>query len=184
MARMRFEETPLAGAWIVDLEPHPDERGFFARAFCEREFEAHGLPVRFPQCNLSRNRRAATLRGMHYAAATQRESKLVRCVRGSIFDVIVDLRSASPTRGAWFGLELSAENGRALFIPAGFAHGFLTLADETDVFYQMGDFFEAGAARGFRYDDPRFPIARPRKPAVISERDATYPDFDWNGHDG
>src|SRR5688572_11495785 len=124
---MRFIPTELHGAWLIELEPHQDERGFFARTFCEREFSERGLPLRYPQCNLSRNRAAGTLRGMHYAAAPCEEAKLVRCVSGAVHDAIVDLRPGSPTRGRSAGFELSAENGSALFIPAGFAHGFLTL---------------------------------------------------------
>jgi dTDP-4-dehydrorhamnose 3,5-epimerase len=181
---MRFEETNLRGAYLVDLEPRVDERGFFARAFCEREFVEHGLPAHFPQCNLSRNLRAGTLRGMHYQAAPHRESKLVRCVAGAIFDVIVDLREGSRTRFSWLGVELSAQNGRALFVPEGFAHGFLTLADDVDVFYQMGQFHQPNAARGLRYDDPLIGIRWPREPTTIAERDATYPEFDPQTFDG
>jgi len=176
---MRFQETKLSGAWSVELEVSRDERGFFARTFCETEFEAHGLPARFPQCNLSRNDKAGTLRGMHYNAAPYGEAKLVRCVRGAVHDVIIDLRRDSPTRGQWFGLDLTAESGNALFVPPGFAHGFITLADATDVFYHMGATYQAGAARGFRYDDALFDVPWPRRPSVISERDATYPDFAW-----
>ena len=175
---MRFSETKLSGAYVVELDRHEDERGFFARTFCEREFAEHGLPVRFPQCNLSRNTRKGTLRGMHYEAPPSAESKLVRCASGAIFDVIVDLRPSSPSFRAWISAELSGENGRALFVPAGFAHGFLTLTDHTDVFYHMGDFFRAGGARGFRWNDPQFGIEWPAVPVVISERDAQYPDFE------
>ncbi len=175
---MLFKPTSLAGAVVVELEPHGDERGFFARTLCEREFAEQGLPTRFPQCNLSRNHQRGTLRGMHYNAAPHEESKLVRCIRGAIYDVIVDLRRESPTRYQWVGVELRADNGKALFVPEGFAHGFLTLSDETDVFYHMGAFYEPGAARGFRHDDPLFRIQWPLTPAVISERDATYADFE------
>lgn len=175
---MRFERLPLAGAWIIDLERHEDERGSFARAFCEDEFAEHGLPIHYPQANLSTNRRSGTLRGMHLNVRAAWEAKLVRCVRGAVYDVIVDVREESSTRHGWTGVELSAENGRALFVPEGFAHGFVTLADETDVYYQMGAVFRPWAARGFRWDDPTFGITWPRIPAVISERDATYPDYD------
>lgn len=175
---MLFRETELSGAFVIELESHADERGSFARTYCEREFAAHGLPVSFPQCNLSRNRRAGTLRGMHYEVPPSRESKLVRCVAGAIYDVIVDLRTGSPTRGRWTSANLDAESGGALFVPAGFAHGFITLEDDTDVFYHMGDFYRAQAAAGFRFDDASFSIAWPRAPVVISERDASYPDFD------
>jgi dTDP-4-dehydrorhamnose 3,5-epimerase len=181
---MIFRETKLAGAFVIELEPHRDDRGFFARSFCERELADHGLPTRFPQCNLSRNRAARTLRGMHYRAGSHQESKLVRCVGGAIHDVIVDLRPASPTYLSWLGLDLTAENGTALFIPEGFAHGFLTLQDHTDVFYQMGDFFLPEGARGARWNDPTFGIPWPFSPRIIAERDAGYPDFDPRSLDG
>jgi dTDP-4-dehydrorhamnose 3,5-epimerase len=175
---MLFTETELPGAYVIDLERHEDERGFFARAFCEREFAAHGLPARFPQANLSRNTRTGTLRGMHFEAPPSAEAKLVRCVAGAIHDVILDLRQGSASYLKWTSALLSAENGRALFVPAGFAHGFITLLDDTDVFYQMGDFFRPGGARGLRWDDPKLGIVWPAQPTVISERDAKYPDFD------
>lgn len=175
---MLFQETALSGAFAIELERRLDDRGFFARTFCEREFAEHGLPVRFPQCNLSRNDREGTLRGMHYDAPPSHESKLVRCVAGAIYDVIIDLRPGSPTRFRWVGIELTEENGRALFIPPGFAHGFCTLSDRTDVFYHMGDFYRPGEARGLRWNDPFFGISWPREPSVISERDMNYPDFE------
>jgi len=175
---MKFIETDLSGSYVIELERRVDERGYFARSFCEREFADHGLPTRFPQCNLSRNESRGTLRGMHYEAPPSSESKLVRCVSGAIYDVIVDLRIGSDSFLAWTGVELSAANGRALFVPAGFAHGFITLADATDVLYHMGDFFREGAARGSRWNDPSFGITWPLLPIVISERDANYPDFD------
>jgi dTDP-4-dehydrorhamnose 3,5-epimerase len=173
---MRFERAPLDGAWIIELEPHDDERGSFARSFCEREFAEHGLPTRFPQSNISRNRLAGTLRGMHFNAPGHGEAKLVRCTRGAIYDVIIDLRPPSPTYTRWFGIELGAEDGRALFVPEDFAHGFISLRDETDVSYQMSSFFEPAAARGVRWDDAAIGIRWPRRPTVISHRDATYPD--------
>lgn len=175
---MRFEPLPLPGAWVIRLERHSDERGSFARAFCEREFSEHGLPTRFPQCNLSSNRSRGTLRGMHFNAHPFGEAKLVRCVRGAVHDVIVDLRAESPTRLQWIGLDLTADGGEALFVPPGFAHGFITLDDETDVFYHMGEFFRPDAARGFRWDDDHVGIEWPIEPTVISARDATYPDLD------
>jgi dTDP-4-dehydrorhamnose 3,5-epimerase len=181
---VKFEATKLAQAYVIDLEPRGDERGFFARTFCEREFAAHGLPTGFPQCNLSRNKQAGTLRGMHYNAAAHRESKLVRCGAGAIYDVIVDMRPGSPTRFEWFGVELSAVSGRALFVPEGFAHGFVTLTDDVDVHYHMGQFYQGDAARGFRWNDPRFAIRWPAAPTVLSDRDATYPDFDPATFDG
>jgi len=179
-----FHETKLAGAYVIEIERRSDERGFFARTFCEREFASHRLPTRFPQSNLSRNRQAGTLRGMHYQAAPYRESKLVRCGAGAIYDVIVDLRPSSPTRLEWVGVELTAESGRALFVPEGFAHGFLTLTDDTDVSYQMGEFYQPDASRGIRWNDPTLNIRWPRLPAVITERDASYPDLDLAVFDG
>ncbi len=181
---MLFKPTPLGSAVVVELERRADERGFFARTFCEKEFAAHGLPTRFPQCNLSRNTRRGTLRGMHFNTAAHREAKLVRCAAGAIYDVIVDLRAGSPTRFESFGVELSEENGAALFVPEGFAHGFVTLAENTDVFYHMGEFFHPDAARGFRWNDPAFSLHWPAVPAVISDRDATYPDFNRDDFDG
>lgn len=173
---MRFVPTELAGAVVVEPDRHGDERGSFMRTFCEEEFAAAGLPTRFPQCNISANRTAGTLRGMHLNVAGHWESKLVRCVRGAIHDVIVDLRPGSSTFGRWIGVDLTADNGRALFVPEGFAHGFVTLADDTDVHYHMGRSYTPGVDTGFRWDDPAFGIEWPRPPVVISERDATYPD--------
>jgi dTDP-4-dehydrorhamnose 3,5-epimerase len=174
---MRFEKLELDGAFLIELEPHADERGFFARTFCEREFAEHGLPTQFPQHNLSRNQRAGTLRGMHFERSLAHESKLVRCGAGAIYDIIVDLRAGSPTRFKWLGKELTASSGSALFIPVGFAHGFITLTDGTDVTYQMGSHYRPGEAAGFRHDDPFFALAWPRAVTTISERDAAYPDF-------
>ncbi len=181
---MKFRETELAGAFVVALEPHADERGFFARTFCEEEFAARGLPTRFPQANLSRNLRRATLRGLHYNAAPHRESKLVRCTAGAIWDAIVDLRPASPTYLQSLGVELTAESGDALFVPEGFAHGFITLRDQTDVEYLMGSSYVAGAARGVRWDDGRLGIRWPLPPEVISLRDRELPLFDAAVFDG
>jgi dTDP-4-dehydrorhamnose 3,5-epimerase len=178
---MNFTELKLPGVFLVQLSVNVDERGFFARTFCEEELAAHGLPTRFPQCNLSRNTLAHTLRGLHFEAPPSAESKLVRCSSGAIYDVAVDLRPGSPTRFDWVAAELTAESGDALFIPAGYAHGFLTLTDGTDVFYHMGSTFRPGAGRGARWDDPRFGVDWPAPPRVISERDATYPDFDATG---
>jgi dTDP-4-dehydrorhamnose 3,5-epimerase len=181
---MRFVELELPGAYVVEIDRHEDERGFFARAFCEREFAAHGLVTRFPQCNVSWNREALTLRGMHYQAAPHREAKLVRCVAGAIHDVIVDLRVSSPTRFRWLGVDLDAERRSALYVPEGFAHGFLTLRPGSEVYYHMGELYVANAARGFRWDDPFFGIRWPALPAVVSERDQTYAAFDPDGFDG
>lgn len=174
---MNFAGTALHGAVVLDLERVEDERGFFARSFCRREFEVHGLNPNLAQCNISYNRRSGTLRGMHYQAAPQTECKLVRCTRGAIYDVIVDIRPGSSTFRRWVGYELSAENRRMLYIPEGFAHGFVTLQDDTEVFYQMSEFYFPELQRGARWDDPAFGIAWPVHPEVISDKDAGYPDF-------
>jgi dTDP-4-dehydrorhamnose 3,5-epimerase len=176
---MQFLQTPLPGAWVVELELLGDERGWFARTFDAEEFRARGLNDAVVQCNASFNARSGTLRGMHYQAEPHGESKLVRCVRGAIFDVAVDLRPGSPTRCRWHGVELSAQNRRALYIPAGLAHGFQTLTDDCEVLYQMGHHYVPEAARGVRWDDPAFAIEWPQPPAerVISEKDRAYPDF-------
>jgi dTDP-4-dehydrorhamnose 3,5-epimerase len=176
---MRFVATPLAGVWAIEPERVSDERGWFARTYDPEEFEAHGLDPTVAQCNASHNARAGTLRGMHYQAPPHGESKLVRCVRGAIFDVAVDLRPDSPTFCAWHGLQLSAENALALYIPAGLAHGFQTLADHSDVIYQMGHSYVPDAARGVRFDDPAFAIQWPEVDGrrIVSERDRSYPDF-------
>lgn len=180
---MNFTETRLEGVVVIDLERHTDERGSFARTFCAREFAERGLPTEYPQCNLSSNRRTGTLRGMHFNAHPHGESKVVRCVRGAIHDVVVDLRTGSTTRFRSFGLELSASNGTALFVPAGFAHGFVTLEDDTDVYYHMGAIYRPDAARGLRWDDPMLAIEWPRPPEVMSEADAGYPDLDATSFD-
>lgn len=174
---MIFTPTPLAGAVLVDLDRHEDARGFFARTWCRREFAAAGLGVALAQCSVSHNRRRGTLRGMHYQAAPHEEDKLVRCTRGALYDVIIDLRPGSATYARHFAVELTAENGRALFIPRGFAHGFQSLADDTDVLYQMSEFYAAEAARGVRWNDPAFGIAWPIAEPILHPRDAGYPDF-------
>lgn len=175
---MRFVETPLPGAWRVEPERHADERGWFTRTWCRREFEAHGLPGDFPQGNLSYNRLRGTLRGMHFQLPPSREGKLVRCGAGEIFDVIVDLRCDSPAYLRHYGVVLSAANGASLYVPAGFAHGFVTLADHSEVVYAMTDYYDAGASSGARWNDPAFGIEWPvASPAVISARDGAYPDF-------
>jgi dTDP-4-dehydrorhamnose 3,5-epimerase len=172
-----FTPTPLAGAFLVEPQRHPDERGHFARTFCADEFRAQGLCAEFPQCSTSFNRLAGTLRGMHWQAEPHAESKLVRATQGAVHDVIVDLRRESNTFRQWFGAELSAQNGRALYVPAGFAHGFITLADHAEVFYMISPAFQPDAARGARWDDPAFGIRWPAAPKVISARDRGYPDF-------
>ena len=174
---MIFTETKLAGAFVIELERHADERGFFARTFCQQEFEAHGLNARVAQCNVSFNKRKGTLRGMHYQAAPFAEAKLVRCTAGSIYDVIIDLRPGSATFKRHFAVELSAENHRMLYIPEDFAHGFQTLEDDTEVFYQMAQRYSAEHARGVRWNDPAFGIEWPKGERIIIERDQNYPDF-------
>lgn len=175
---MIFRELPLSGAYVLDVERHEDERGFFARTFCRRELEEHGLDPAVVQCSLSYNRRRGTLRGMHYQAPPAEEAKLVRVVRGAIHDVIVDLRPGSPTFGEHAAVQLDAENRRALYVPPVFAHGFQTLADDTELLYQMTSEFAPRHARGFRHDDPALGIAWPLPVTVISERDRALPTFD------
>lgn len=172
---MRFLETELAGAFVIELETAVDERGFFARSFCEKEFASQGLASRFVQCNVSFNRKTGTTRGMHWQAEGHTEAKLVRCTAGAIFDVIVDLRSDSDTRNQAFSVELSAKNRRMLFVPAGFAHGLQSLLDDTEVFYQMSEFYNGGAERGFRWNDPDVNIPWPGIPTFMSERDRALP---------
>ena len=176
---MRFIETPLPDVWVIEPERLGDERGWFARTFDAGQFDAHGLNPAVVQCNASFNARRGTLRGMHYQAEPHGESKLVRCVLGAIFDVAVDLRPDAGSYCAWHGVELSAENGLALYIPAGLAHGFQTLADGCEVIYQMGHEYVPEAANGVRWNDPAFAIEWPAADGelVISERDASYPDF-------
>jgi dTDP-4-dehydrorhamnose 3,5-epimerase len=175
---VRFVETRLPGAYLVELERREDERGSFARTWCSDELEAHGLSTEVSQCSLSRNRKAGTLRGLHFQSAPHEEVKLVRCTRGAIFDVIVDLREGSETEGEWIGIDLTAEAGNALYVPKGFAHGFQTLVDETEVFYMMSDPYVPEAATGVRWDDPAFGIDWPAAAArTISERDLTWPDY-------
>ena len=174
---MRFTPTELAGAFVVELERHSDERGFFARTWCARELAEVGLPGEFVQGNVSFNRRAGTMRGLHWQADPHAEDKLVRVTAGAVWDVMVDLRPGSPTRLAHVGLRLDADNRTALYIPKGFAHGFLTLADDTEVVYEMSAFYVPEAARGARWDDPAFGIHWPAAVEVISERDAGYPDY-------
>lgn len=175
---MIFTETKLSGAFIIDPKRIDDERGFFARTWCQREFVEHGLSVEFSQCNVSFNIRCGTLRGMHYQIEPHPEIKLVRCTAGAIYDVIVDLRPASPTFKQWVAVELTARNQRALYIPAGMAHGFQTIEDESEVFYQMSEFYYPDLARGVRWDDPVFGIVWPIKGKIISKRDQALPFFE------
>ncbi len=174
---MIFKETKLAGAFVIELERRTDQRGFFARTFCQQEFEAQGLKTEVAQCNVSFNKRKGTLRGMHYQVAPFAEAKLVRCTSGSIYDVIIDLRPASATFKKYCAVELSAENRRMLYIPEDFAHGFQTLQDDTEVFYQMAQCYSAEHARGVRWNDPAFGIEWPKGERIIIERDQNYPDF-------
>ena len=173
----------MAGAYVVEPERKSDERGFFARTFCRSEFEQKGLVSEFVQCSVSFNRRAGTLRGMHYQARPYPETKLVRCTRGRMLDVIVDLRRTSGTFREWCAVEAGAENRCAVYVPQGFAHGFLTLEDDTEVFYQISAFYHPESARGVRWDDPAFAIEWPFAPRSMSERDAGYPDFDADSLD-
>ena len=172
---MIFTETSLKGAFLLAKEMREDERGYFARTFCIREFETHGLNPRVVQCSISLNRKKGTLRGMHWQAFPFEEAKLVSCIRGAIYDVIMDLRVDSPTYMRHFATELSDANGDMLYVPEGFAHGFQTLADNTEVFYQMSQFYSAEHARGVRWDDPAFQIDWPPDDRLILERDLSYP---------
>jgi dTDP-4-dehydrorhamnose 3,5-epimerase len=175
---MIFTETSLQGAFVIDPEPVRDERGMFARTWCQKEFTMRGLKTTWVQENISMNTRKGTLRGMHYQIAPHKEAKLVQCMKGSIYDVIVDLRPASHTYCRYFGVVLSAENHRMLFIPETFAHGFLTLQDESVVYYHMSKFYAPGSARGFRWDDSSFGIEWPEPVSTMSEKDMNWPIFE------
>jgi len=172
---MIFTETGLSGAFVVDLERREDARGFFARAFCAQEFAAHGITMEIKQSNMSLNEKAGTLRGMHFQREPAQEAKFVRCVAGSLYDMIVDNRPDSPTYLQSFGAELSAENGRALYVPKGFAHGFLTLAPHTMANYLVDEFYTPGVEGGFRYDDPALGMRWPSEIREISDKDANWP---------
>jgi dTDP-4-dehydrorhamnose 3,5-epimerase len=172
-----FTETKLKGAFVLDLEKREDERGFFARSWCSREFEAHKLNTTIAQCNVSFNKAKGTLRGMHYTAAPLADAKLVRCTAGALYDVIIDLRRDSPTYKQHVGEVLSAANHKMIYVPEGFAHGFQTLEDNTEIFYQMSDFYAPAHARGVRYNDPAFGIEWMLPEPVMLERDRSYPDF-------
>ena len=175
---MKFHATPLQGAYTIDLEKRGDERGFFARFFCEREFEAVGIAFPIVQINNSLSAKAGTLRGMHYQLPPAAEIKVVRCIRGALYDVIIDLRPDSMTFGKWFGAELTAENRLMMYAPRGFAHGFITLADDTEAFYLTNAFYAPEAERGIRFDDPRFGVVWPTTPLDVSAKDGVWPDFD------
>jgi len=174
---MIFNPTPLGGAYVVEIEKMRDERGFFARSYCVEEFAAHGLEPLGVQCNISHNARMGTLRGMHLQEPPNAEAKLVRCTRGALFDVIIDLRPEAPTYCQWFGIDLTADNYSMLYVPRGCAHGFQTLEDHTEVCYQMSRAYSAQGARGVRWDDPLFLIKWPLPVTSISERDQSYPEF-------
>jgi dTDP-4-dehydrorhamnose 3,5-epimerase len=178
---MIFRETPLAGAWVLEPERFEDERGFFARTYCRREFEARGLDPSVAQCSVSYNHRRGTLRGLHLQTAPHEEVKLVRVTRGAIWDVIVDLRPGSSTFQQHFSIVLSAEARNELYIPKGMAHGFQTLEDATEVFYQISEFYAPESARGYRWDDPAFAIPWPEPVTVISEKDRNLPLFEEAG---
>jgi dTDP-4-dehydrorhamnose 3,5-epimerase len=174
---MIFEPTVLEGAFLVHLQRHEDERGFFARSFCAQEFAAHGLPSTFVQCNVSYNRLRGTLRGMHMQREPRPEGKLVRCTMGAAYDAIVDLRKESTTYCRWVSVEITAANRLALYIPPGIGHGFQTLADGTELFYQMTEYYAPDLAAGVRWDDPVFGIDWPIPDPIISSRDSSFPDF-------
>jgi dTDP-4-dehydrorhamnose 3,5-epimerase len=174
---MIFKETILKGAFVIELEPSSDERGFYARSWCQREFKEHGLNPALVQCGISYNKKKGTLRGMHYQAAPQAQAKLVRCGRGSVYDVIVDVRPESATFKKWVAVELTADNRRMLYVPEGMAHGFQTLEDDTEVLYQMTEFHDSESDRGVRWDDPAFRIDWPSADRIMSERDRAFPEF-------
>ena len=176
---MIFTETEIPGAYTIDIDPREDERGFFARAWCAEEFAQYDLVTRVAQSNVSYNARRGTLRGMHYQVPPHAEVKIVRCTRGAIYDVIVDLRPESSTHRRWIGVELSADNRRMLYVPEGFAHGFQTLEDDTEAFYQVSEFYAPGAERGLRWNDPALGIEWPLPDdPIVSEKDRTWPDFE------
>lgn len=181
---MRFTQTGLPGVYLIELEPVVDERGFFARTWCRREAAEHRLDPRIAQCNVSFNRQRGTLRGMHYQAAPHQEVKVVHCSRGAIHDVIVDIREGSATHLQWLGIDLSAANRLHLYIPDGFAHGFQSLEDESEVVYQMSEFHHPESARGLRWDDPALGLRWPLPDPIVSDRDRSYPLLDRGRADG
>ncbi|ACK67302.1 dTDP-4-dehydrorhamnose 3,5-epimerase [Rippkaea orientalis PCC 8801] len=174
---MKFISTKLNGAYLIELKRLEDERGFFARSWCQKEFLDYGLDANLVQCNISFNLKKGTLRGMHYQIAPYEEVKLLRCTQGAIYDVIIDLNLESSSFKQWIGVELSAENRLMIYIPKGFAHGFQTLEDHTEVFYQMSEFYHPECARGVRWNDPTFAIEWPIEDPIISEKDRQYEDF-------
>lgn len=174
---MIFQESKVKGAFEIDVECHHDERGFFARTWCQTEFSSQGLEPELVQCSISYNPRRGTLRGMHYQESPFAETKVVRCTRGAAYDVVIDLRPDSPTYKGWMAVVLTAEKRNMVYVPKGCAHGFLTMEDETEIFYQMSEFFRPEFARGVRWNDPAFAVVWPAVIEVISERDRTFPDF-------
>ncbi|MGB6044103.1 MAG: dTDP-4-dehydrorhamnose 3,5-epimerase [Pirellulales bacterium] len=178
---MRFLETRIAGSYLIDLEPIVDDRGFFARVFCLNQFAEYELTERFVQINNSYSAEKATLRGLHYQLPPKAENKLVRCIRGAVWDCIVDLRDDSPTLGQWFGVELSEDNRRMIYIPKGFAHGYITLTTNAELLYMTDEFYHPDCERGVRWNDPTFGIRWPLDPQVITERDCNFDDFDPSG---
>jgi dTDP-4-dehydrorhamnose 3,5-epimerase len=172
---MVFTETKLKGAFIINLTRLEDERGFFARTFCQNEFKEHGLNIQIAQANISYNKRRGTFRGMHMQLPPYEESKLIKCARGTIYDVIVDMRVSSDTYKQWIGVELTAENHQMLYVPEGFAHGFITLKNDTEVTYQMNQFYAPASEKGFRWNDPAFGIIWPIQPIVMAEKDKNFP---------
>ena len=174
---MIFTETPLRGAFVIEPEPIEDSRGLFARTWCRREFAARGLETRIAQCSTSFSKRKGTLRGMHYQVPPAAETKIVRCTRGALYDVIIDLRTESTTFTRHFAMVLAADNRKMLYVPVGFAHGFQTLEDDTEVLYQTSEFYAPDHARGVRWNDPMFGIAWPDDERTILDRDQNYPDF-------
>ena len=181
---MIFTESPIKGLFVIDLEKRGDDRGFFARAFCEKEFSAHGLSSRFVQVNNSLSATRGTLRGLHYQLAPKAETKVVRCIKGALYDVALDLRQGSPTFGRHFGAELSAENRRMMYVPKGFAHGFISLSNDTEAFYFVDEFYAPQSERGVRWNDPEFKIQWPLTPVVLSDKDRDHRDFDPAWHLG
>ena len=180
---MKFIETPLKGAYLIDIEKHGDDRGFFARVFCQNEFQKIGLSTEFKQVNNSLSALKGTLRGMHYQLMPSAEVKVVRCIRGALYDVVLDLRPDSPNFGQSFGEILNAEIRRMMYVPKGFAHGFMTLTDNTEALYFSSEFYNPELEKGIRYDDPNFNIEWPNKPTEISLKDTNWQDFDaeWHG---
>jgi dTDP-4-dehydrorhamnose 3,5-epimerase len=175
---MKFSKCDVAGAWVIDPTPHPDERGRFMRAWCKHEFANHGIDFTPMQANMGLSLQRGTIRGLHYQLAPALEAKLVRCTRGSIYDVVVDLRTGSPTRGLWYGLELSADNGRMFYVPEGCAHGCQSMRDNSEIHYMTSAFYAPKQARGIRYDDPAIGIRWPLPVSVISAQDRNWPLID------